>query len=188
MDQYNIAELLEVAFGVSSYQTPTNADEGARMSWLGTPILYPITFKEKNYKVFTKHGDVVLKHFNNFELPATTLLSFKRSKIITKTNARASSGSVKELFGFNDWNIDIRGLCLADPSHENAKTAIEQKIKLKEFDEIVDSIQVVNDLFNNLDISHLIIEDISFNQLKGKPGVIPFHLKCSSDEPIEMYL
>lgn len=210
MEQYNISQLFNIAFGIKNVnaynvgqlsKNPTgapfnysgvnvieNVAEASRMSYLGTPIIYPLTFKGKKYKVFDKQGDVMLKKFDEFELPAATLLSFRRSKIITKTNSRASKGSVKELFGFNDWSIDIRGLCLADPSHANATTAIAQKIKLKEFDEIVDSIQVVSDLFNNLDISHLVIESVLFNQLKGKPGVIPFHLKCSSDEPLELNL
>jgi len=210
MKQYNVAQLFDVAFGIKNIaaykvdgidEKPKGSNfnytglelvedvaEASRMSYLGTPIIYPVVFKGKKYQVFDKQGDVMLKNYEDFELPAATLLSFRRPKVITKTLARASQGSVKEIFGFNDWNIDVRGLCLADPSHAIAKTAVDQKIKLKEFDEIVDSIQVVGDLFNDLDISNIVIEDISFSQLKGKPGVIPFHLRCTSDEPLELNL
>jgi hypothetical protein len=37
-------------------------------------------------------------------------------------------------------------------------------------------------LFDDFDIDNIVIEELQFHQLKGKPGVIPFSLKCVSDE------
>jgi len=147
----------------------------------------PIKFKGKGYPIFNDFGEVVTNKYNDFDLPAATLVNFRRSKVMSKTKASAAKGTVKELFGFDDWRIDIRGFCLADASHKTAKTARDQKIKLFEFDAIVEGIQIVSELFDDFDISHLVIEEMQFNQLKGKPGVIPFYLKCSSDEPFDLF-
>ena len=208
MERYNVAELFDIAFGIKSIgvykvgginQKPTDInfdfsgvqlieelDYATKLSQLGTPMIMPIVFKGKNYQVFNELGDIAEKSFEDFALPATALVNFRRAKTISKTKASAAKGSVKELFGFDDWRIDIRGFCLADSAHATAKTAREQKIKLYQFDDIVDSIQVISEIFDDIDISHLVIEELQFNQLKGKPGIIPFYLKCSSDEPFEL--
>ncbi len=151
-------------------------------------IILPITLKGKQYQIFNEVGDVALKQFEDFEMPAATLVSFRRAKIITKTKALAAKGTVKEMYGFDDWRIDIRGFCLADPAHQTAKSAYEQKLRLYDFDNIVDSIQILGELFNDIDISNITIDELSFDQLKAKPGVIPFYMRCSSDEPLELRL
>jgi hypothetical protein len=210
MGGYNIAQLFEIAFGIKSIgkyyvdkvgEKPTDVnfnyagvevvkglEYASKMSSLGTPMIVPIKFKGKGYSVFNDFGEIVTDTFEDFELPATTLVNLRRAKTISKTKASAAKGTIKELFGFDDWRIDIRGFCLADSSHAVAKTARAQKIKLNEFDAIVDSIEVVSELFTDFDISHLVIEELQFHQLKGKPGVIPFYLKCSSDEPYDLFL
>jgi hypothetical protein len=206
---YNIAELFDLAFGVKDVnaykvdkvgQSPKDInfnytgvsvtdslEYATKLSALGTPMIVPIRFKGKGYQVFNDFGEVVSDTYADFDLPAATLVNFRRAKTISKTKASAAKGTVKELFGFDDWKIDVRGFCLADTSHATAKTAREQKIILNEWDAIVDSIQVVSELFDDFDISHLVIEEIQFHQLKGKPGVIPFSLKCSSDEPSDLF-
>jgi hypothetical protein len=208
MINYNIAQLFDIAFGIKSIGVydvgqvnakPTDVNfnysgleivkdphEAARMSHLGTPIILPITLKGKKYQIFNELGDVVLKQFEDFEMPTATLVSMRRAKISTRTKARAAKGTVKEMYGFDDWRIDIRGFCLADPSHPTSKTAYYQKLRLYEYDNIVDSIQVLGELFNDIDISNITIDELNFNQLKGKPGVIPFYMRCSSDEPLEL--
>lgn len=210
MINYNIAQLFDIAFGIKSIGVydvgqvnakPYGVDfnysgleivksphEAVRMSHLGTPIILPITLKGKKYQVFNDIGDVDLKEFEDFEMPAATLVSMRRAKISTRTKALAAKGTVKEMYGFDDWRIDIRGFCLEDPSHLTAKTAYDQKLKLYEYENIVDSIQVLSELFNDLDISNITIDELTFNQLKGKPGVIPFYMRSSSDEPLELIL
>lgn len=210
MENYNIAQLFDIAFGIKSIgaykvdnvdekpkalnfnytgvEIAESLDYATKLSHLGTPMIVPIKFKGKGYNVFNDFGEVVSDRFNDFYLPAATLVNFRRSKTIVKTKASAAKASVKEIYGFNDWQIDIRGFCLADASHANAKTAREQKIKLKEFDEIIDSIQVISEIFDDFDISHLVIEELQFNQLRGKPGVIPFSLRSVSDEPFDLFV
>jgi len=163
--------------------------EPSRMSYMGTPILFTMTFKGGKYKTFDFNGDVVLDDYSHFELPVVSLASFRRSKIVSKTKALAANGTVKETYGFTDWTIDIRGLCLRDPAQpQKLITANDQKLMLARFEQAVDSIRVEGALFKDLNIDNLIIEELTFSQLKGKPGVIPFYLRCSSDEPLELVL
>lgn len=210
MINYNIGSLFDIAFGIrtigvydvgqvdskpqdvnfnySGMEVVKSPHEAARMSFLGTPIILPMTFKGKKYQVFNELGDVALKQFEDFELPSATLVTMRRAKIMTETKARAAKGTVIEMYGFESWKIDIRGFCLADPSHATAKTAYEQKMRLYGFDEVVDSIQVLSEVFNDLDVSEIAIKEIAFDQLKGKPGVIPFYMSCMSTEPLELIL
>lgn len=194
MENYNTAQLFEIAFGIKSIgnykdvKLNDTLDYASKLSSLGTPMIVPIKFKGKGYQIYNSFGEIVTDTFEDFDLPAASLVNLRRAKTQVKTKASAAKGTVKEIFGFDDWRIDIRGFCLADASHKTAKSAREQKIKLNEFDAIVDSIQVVSELFDDFDISHLVIDEIQFNQLKGKPGVIPFYLKCSSDEPFDLFL
>lgn len=210
MVNYNIAKLFEIAFGIKSIgsykvdkigekpnavdfnysgvEVTDSLEYASRLSHLGTPMMVPIKFKGKGYQIYNDFGEIVIDKYEDFELPAATLVNFRRSKIISKTKASAASGRVKEIFAFDDWRIDIRGFCLADAAHKTAKSARSQKIKLSEFDKIVDSIKVVSELFDDFGITHLVIEEMQFNQLKGKPGIIPFYLKCSSDEPDNIFL
>ena len=209
---YNITDLMKEAFGIKgnlvaykipdktnenglnfSYQgveqTDKIVDSSGRMSYLGTPILFPMTFKGGKYNTFDFNGDVVLDDYADFELPVVSLASFRRAKIISKTKALASNGTVKETYGFTDWTIDIRGLCLVDPAQpQKLVTANDQKLMLARYEQIIDSIKVQGAAFQDLNIDALVIEELTINQLKGKPGVIPFYMRCSSDEPLELIL
>jgi len=210
MKDYNIATLFEIAFGIKNFAMyrPESVDskpespsfnyqginivedvaEASRLSHLGTPILYPIKFKGSPYQFYTTSGELETFPVEDFELPAATLVNFRRAKILSQTTAVAGNGTVKELYGFNDWVIDIRGICLRDPSHPTAKTAYDQHLKLVEWDNIADSITVVGDLFADKDIGNLVIKEMDFKQVQGKPGVIPFFARCISDQPIELFL
>lgn len=164
-------------------------DESGRMSYLGTPILFPMTFKGGKYNTFDFDGNITRDDYATFELPVVSLASFRRAKIISKTKALAANGTVKETYGFTDWSVDIRGLCLKDPAQpQKLVTANDQKLMLARYEQVVDSIRVSGALFNDLQITNLVIEELNFNQLKGKPSVIPFFLRCSSDEPLELVL
>ncbi|TLP81354.1 DUF6046 domain-containing protein [Maribacter sp. ACAM166] len=210
MADYNINTLFEIAFGIKNYAmyrpegvgSLPNApgfvynnidfieslEETARVSYMGTPIVFPIKFRGENYKFYNSNGEIENFPVADFDLPSATLVNFRHPKIVSKTTALASNGTVKEMYGFDDWVVDIRGICLRDPGHATAKTAYEQHQKLIEFDEVADSITVIGDLFTDKNISKLTILETEFKQVQGKPGVIPFYMRCISDSPIELDL
>lgn len=206
---YNVAGLFNYAFGIRDFfpfrvdtsesesgainftgvEVIENETEVLRLSYLGTPIVSPIIFKGREYQAYNHRGELEYRSLADFELPAATLATCTRAKVIGKTKAVAGNGSVKEIYAFDDWQIDIKGLCLADPSHSAAPTVQDQERKLLEFEALSDSISLkYAPFFTAKGISELVIENIAFTQLKGKPGVIPFAMKCRSNEPIELIL
>lgn len=157
-----------------------------RYSGLGTPVIFPITFQGKTYKKLNKRSEVVEVSMKDFFMPASTITEFDRAKIMGKTTVSGGYGSVKETYGFDDWQIKIRGFCLADSGHPTAKSALAQQDLLNQWADLTDAIKVDGELFDNKGISYLVIEDIKWKSIPGQPWVIPFELSCVSDEPIEL--
>ncbi|WP_438710863.1 DUF6046 domain-containing protein [Aquimarina muelleri] len=196
---FDIATLLSNAFGINTANfvlptdAPQNGDakyasipvrekkEAKKMSWLGTPIIYPTVFKGGSYQQYNQ-GVLELKSFQDFDIPPATLIDFRRAKNITKTRLIGNTGTVKEIYGFDDWQIRFRGLCLDTPQI----SAYEQQQELLKWENLADSIEVIGELFIDKSIYRLVIEDISFRQPEGKQNIIPFEIAAVSDEPIEL--
>lgn len=165
-----------------------DAKEAERLSWMGTPIVFPFTFKGGTYQVYNAEGDLVNVQMADFEMPAATLVNFTQEKVIVRSKLPGNIGTVKELYGFDDWSIQIRGICLNDQSRATAKTAIEQQNELVKWFKICNGIPVVGDQFFKKDISALSLGTINFTALERKPDVIPFEFSCFSDQRIELIL
>lgn len=210
MEGYNVNALFNIAFGIKNFamyrpesigSLPNapgfeyngisiieDVDAASRQSFMGTPIVFPIKFRGENYKFYNSNGEIETFPVADFDLPSATLVNFRHPKILSKTTALATNGSVKEMYGFDDWVVDIRGICLRDPGHATAQTAYEQHQKLIEFDQVADSITVIGDLFSDKGIYKLTVLETEFKQVQGKPGVIPFYMRCISDSAIELDL
>lgn len=167
--------------GVEVVDQPT----GSRMSMYGHPLMFPFLFIGDTYKKFDTDGRLVEYRLPDFDLPAATLVDFSRSKRIVYTET-AGEGDVKELYGFGDWDISIRGVCLLDNNHQQAKTAEEQKKKLLEWEQVAGHVRVAGELFKEKNIHALVIESFRVSQLSGIPGMIPFEMSCKSDFPYEL--
>ncbi|MFD2566076.1 DUF6046 domain-containing protein [Pseudotenacibaculum haliotis] len=198
---YNLQELFRVAFGktdpvyttdsVSSDQKKNIAFTGVtvqpkqkaeRMSWLGTPILFPVLFKGGTYQEYLPNGQITEVVMSDFYLPAATLVDFRREKNITETPVLGDDGTVKEIFGFGDWKIRIKGLCLDEPG----SSALDQITEILTWENLIGSIQISGELFSKKDIGSIVIKSIEVPQVQGKPGVIPFTINAISDKIIEL--
>lgn len=165
-------------------------DEAAEISALGTPIIYPITFVGQKYKTYNDAGEVVYQRMEDFRLPITCIVDFERSKIIGRTKINNNNGgTVKETFGFDDWMVNIKGFCLQDDSQSQGFfTALAQEEELLRWDALIDSIEVRGRLFAMRNITHLVIEKMPMNSLRGKPNVRPITIRAWSDEPLDLIL
>lgn len=202
--RYQISQLFELAFGVKNpiyltipigkQKTPeivysdvkikeVSFDEAQRLSRFGTPIIFPIKFKGGQHKLYDQKGKIFEKQFDDFYFPPATMVDFSRGKNTTRTDVLGGNGTVKEIFGFDDWSIRIRTLCITDEF-----TAREYEKKITDWEKVVQSIAVEGDLFGWKDIYSLTIDDIDIKSLEGSPNVIPIELQCSSDEPIELVI
>jgi hypothetical protein len=202
--KFNLSQLFSAAFGISSpifitepfkKQAPNNFDyKGIEMitdyysseatSWMGTPIIGLLKFKSGLYKIYDGKGNLVNIQFNDFFLPPATLFSFRRAKNITKTNLLGHNGTVKEIFGFDDWVIDVKGLAIDTPE----SSARDQLRNLKEWEELASSIQVQGKLFAMKKIEAIVIEDYKEESIQGSPGIIPFSMTFISDDVLEDFL
>lgn len=196
--RYEISQLFKLAFGVSSpvYLTvpigkqrqkdivypsvevkEVEQDEARRLSRFGTPIIFPMQFEAGDYREYDKDAKIITRNHESFWFPPATMVDFSQSKIVTRTTVAGGNGSVKEIFGFEDWDIRIRTLCITD-----GLTAREYEKRIIQWSKVVQSIKVIGDLFLDKDIHELVIENIDIKSLEGSPNVIPIELSCSSDE------
>lgn len=172
-----------------------------------TPIIYPIKFNAGWYYYKHKPAERKPAFFNNkslqdfhnavmqsgwaerkqmadFILPPTAIADFHREKIVTKTNTLSGNGTIKEIWGFSDWDITIRILCIK----ERTRTAQQSRDLIIEWANLLDIIDVSGEIFTSKGIHAIVIENIDIKTIAGSPDVIPIELKCVSAEPLLMLI
>ncbi len=159
-------------------------DEAEEQSIFGTPVLGTFSFDEGEYNTYDKDGKVVKIKMDKFTLPYSCLIEFSRDANLTQTQTLGATGTVKELFGLDDWKINIRGIAL---NEKNIK-AHEIIDELTKWRMVCDSIPVTGNLFNRKNITNLVIESFNIQPLAAKYNVIPFQIQAISDEPIELII
>ncbi|WP_276728717.1 DUF6046 domain-containing protein [Capnocytophaga granulosa] len=199
-NRYNISQLFKLAFGTNlpvyltvpigkepahtaeygSVRT-VGREEAMRLSKLGTPIVFPMKFTAGSYKFYDYQSKIVEKQLSDFWLPPATMVDFSRVKNISRTDVIGGNGTVKEIYGFDDWQIRIRTVC-----HNDELSSREYEKRLIEWSEVIQSISVEGDLFGWKNIHNLVIESIDIRSLEGTPNIIPIELNCISDEPFEL--
>ena len=200
--RYNVSQLFKAAFGINSpvfitepliRSKPTELSfKGIKQlpeyyqpdatSWMGTPIMFQAKFENGSYRRYKPNGDTESIQMAEFILPPATMFSFRRAKNVNKTNVLGSTGTVKEIFGFDDWIIDVRGLAIDEPN----RTAAEQIAELLKWEELADGIDVSGELFNSHNIFRVAMEDWNDNLVQGKLGVIAFSCQLTSDVTLDL--
>ncbi|MFV8370869.1 DUF6046 domain-containing protein [Flavobacterium sp. LB2P74] len=202
--RYNLSKLFSAAFGINSpiFITEPLGKKALNTfdykgigliedyytkeatSWMGTPIIGLLKFKSGTYKIYNSTGILEDIEYNDFVLPPATLFSFRRSKNITKTNLLGNNGTVKEIFGFDDWVIDVKGLAVDTPQ----SSARDQLIAIKEWEELASAISVSGKLFTIKNIHAVVMDDYKEESIQGSPGIIPFSMTLTSDDAVELIL
>ena len=175
---YDLSTILDKVFNDSRPTTPS--------TWLGTVLVRPITFTGGSYKQYDAIGVLEDVDMATFRLPSATIAQFRRAKNVIKTKANAARGTVKELYGFDDWHIDIMGRCVDDPGHPQAVNREDQLKRLFAFDNLASAIEVTGLEFSDRGIARIVIERMETQQPKGKEHITDFRLRCVSDEPFEL--
>lgn len=202
--KYNLADLFKAAFGIrqpifmipdqgqvspelnySGIQVlPDYYTEESDTSWLGTPILFPATFMGGPYLKYRGDGTLETVDMPDFKLPPATLFSFRRAKNIVRTEVLGGNGTVKELYGFDDWIIDVRGIAFDEPT----QSAHQQIESLLLWEQLADSVAITGRLFTQRRISRIVMNDWTDNITQGAPGSVAFQFQMVSDQPIELEL
>ena len=201
-NKYIVTELFRKAFGINipfyitadlRGKTPNNISfsgieslpqyyNAKDTSWMGTPILFNALFKGGTYQEYNLKGELIDTKLPDLVLPPATMFQFRRPKNITRTNVLGSNGTVKEIFGFDDWLIDVRGLCLDEPN----RSAQSQLDELLKYEKLADSIEVEGELFTQRNIHRVCLNDWNDNIPQASPGVVAFSFQLYSDDPIEI--
>lgn len=202
--RYNVSQLFKAAFGINSpiyipqtflKDAPVNISfsgletlpdyyEPESKSWMGTPIVFSAKFQGGNYRRYKDNGETEIISMQEFTLPPATMFSFRRAKNITRTDVLGNNGTVKEIFGFDDWVIDVRGLCLDEPT----RSAASQLETLLQWEELADGINVSGQLFSQHKVDRVALTDWGDNVTQGSPGSLPFSFQLFSDQPLDLIL
>lgn len=161
-------------------------EEAERVSWMGTPVLGSFTLQGGTYDSYDNQGNIVDLKLPDFIMPYATLVDFSRAMNVTKTKVLGNSGTVKEIYGLDDWNINIRGFCIDDNDRLTHKKAREQIDALCQWRNVTDTINVSGNLFDQKGIYGICIEQFNIRAIQGKYNVIAFEMQAVSDNVIEL--
>lgn len=180
---FNVVELARQAFGLGTIRLPStglptsiNYDnievfelQGnyPRSVLLNNPILDSVLFKKDGKEVY--------------HLTATPIISINRPKHIVKSRVRRRAGTVKELISFGDFVGTIRGVLVNEDFDD---PPYEQMAELQSLSDSVKEWEVESDLFTELGIYNMVIEDIQFPASPGMGNSQPYIISFISDEPI----
>lgn len=173
--------------GLFSGITTINSEQFTEMSAMGTPIIAPVNFVGGTYKVYNTKGEIVQTQKGDFRLPISTIVSITREKIVGVTKINGGHGTVKEIYGFDDWKITINGFFIEEKGQpqgfENFK---DQEKELISWENLADSIKVLSPVFREKNINYITILSIAVEAMRGKPNIRQFTINALSDQPIEL--
>jgi Domain of unknown function (DUF6046) len=113
------------------------------ISGLGTPIIYPIYFSAGTYKKYSLQGEIENAVMSDFRLPIASIVSFKKEKIVGVTKINGGNGTVKEIYGFDDFKVTINGFLIPDASQpQGFKKSLDQEKELLKWNNLASSIAV----------------------------------------------
>lgn len=164
-------------------------EEALHLSALGTPVLFPITLLASTYKRYNDIGKIEKVTMEDFQLPISCVVDFRLPKIMPRTNVSGGRGTVKELFGFDDWQITIKGFFLKEGNQpQGLINPLEQEKRLTDWCQLASSVEVAGEIFNMRDINTIALGELAINAERGRPGIRPFTLPCLSDDPVELQI
>lgn len=157
------------------------------VSEFGLPVMAPVTFEAGEYNTYDRRtGAVVKKEMQGFTLPFSSIVEFDAENNVVTTALHGGSGTVKEIYGLDDWRITIRGIALRSRV-DNSLDAHEQIDRLVQWRNICGSIAVQSPVFRRKGIYNMVIERLSIRPVVARWDAIPFQIEARSDEPIELY-
>lgn len=85
--------------------------EAEAYSWMGTPVIGTFTLDgNKQYSTYNPDGSRGTMNMASFPMPYATIVDFSRPMNCSKTKVLGIHGTIKEVYGLDDWEINIRGI------------------------------------------------------------------------------
>lgn len=159
-----------------------------KMTSFGVPVYGSFSLKAGGYNSYDDKGNVKVLEMGDTQMPYSCIAEFSRGMIMTQTQTLGSSGTVKEIYGLDDWQIRIRGIALDDSIWGSGRTAQEQIDELVKWRNVCDSIEIDGKIFNDKDIHRIVITTLNIRPVQGRWCVIPFEIEALSDNALELIL
>lgn len=152
---------------------------------LGLKVYGSFWLKGGKHLSFDSQGELVENEYNSLLMPLATMVDFSRNKTVTKTPMVGGAGSVKEIYGLEDWAISINGIILPDDYNPiTQQTVAEQMEAIQQFHEIAGAIDVEGWIFSQRNISRIVTESLKFSPIQGRPNMMQFSIEAVSDEDL----
>lgn len=152
---------------------------------MGLKVYGSFWLKGGKHLSFDSQGELVENEYNSLLMPLATMVDFSRNKTVTKTPMVGGAGSVKEIYGLEDWAISINGIILPDDYNPiTQQTVAEQMEAIQQFHEIAGAIDVEGWIFSQRNISRIVTESLKFSPIQGRPNMMQFSIEAVSDEDL----
>lgn len=198
MLRFDVSQLLSAAFAIKSQfirfaasdkeaekvlagfpgASVVKTDDGLDF-YAGNHFVAPFSFGGGSFKKFGDTGKLEDVQLSALALPPTTLLEFRRAKVVTKVQA-AGKGTFKEIFAFGDWELNIYGVII-DYNGQRAEQILSDLLAREQ---IAGALPVAGKVFELLGIESILLENFEAKQVAGAPGRIPFSISATSDNQI----
>lgn len=120
-----------------------------------------------------------------FIFPNEPLISLSLAKTIveTATVGKERRGTVKEYICTEDYQINIRGICINTDSDTEDQYPAEQVQELHKMYEINDSLEIINNPFLMLfDVKNIVLKNLEFEEMAGQQGLQKYTISAVSDQ------
>lgn len=112
------------------------------------------------------------------------IVSFSRTKNITKTVIDNSDYEVIENFGLKSWSIKVEGIVVDMDNHwypSDFEAAINEMFEVNEV------LEVVGDVFSNKKINSIYFDSVDLSPVEGYNDTVKFALQAYSIKPVEFF-
>lgn len=155
-------------------------------SSLGTPVGFPMAFLRGTYQKMN-NGVIDKVDMALMYLPFTSVASFTRAKRRTKTYMNGQKGGVTEMYGFESWQIKVRGFIIK--GNDLDMSSVEEQVRaMQKWENLTDAIKVSGKCFEWLDINQVEIVSITYPDARDLDMSVikPYEMTLESVEPIEL--
>lgn len=170
----------------------TQDEEGSdKRGWFGNYVIANLEFPSGQYKDLD--GNVI--SFNGVRIDGV-LLTVNQQRLVVKTKIHGRNGTVKQYISEGDYEIEATGVIVGSSSESSGNnfttknegnTVPQSELrKLKAILAVPQEIQIASDFLDVFDISYVVPEYSSFQQVEGSQKEIKFVIKMASDLPVEL--
>lgn len=120
-----------------------------------------------------------------FVFPNEPLISLSLTKTIveTATVGKERRGTVKEYICTEDYELNIKGICINQEPEKRDEYPTEQVQELQRLFEINDSLEVIENPFLLLfGVQNIVLKEISWEEMAGEQGLQKYTITAVSDQ------